>query len=71
MKKKFNIIIWKEGKTFVTRVLENNVSSFGKTKEDALENTYEALDLYYSQEKNIINYKISSPSLLEYSIANA
>jgi len=71
MKKKFNIIVWQEGKNFVTRVLENNISSFWTTKEKALQNTYEALELYYQEEKNISTYKISNPSLLEYSLANA
>ena len=71
MKKKFNIIIRQEWKNFVTRVLENNVSSFWTTEEDALKNTYEALELYYQKEKNLINYKISKPYLLEYNLANA
>lgn len=71
MKKKFNIIIRQEWKNFVTRVLENNVSSFWTTKENALKNTYEALELYYEQEKNIKNYQISKPSLLEYSLTYA
>lgn len=71
MKKKFNIIIRKEWKNFVTRVIENNVSSFWTTKEEALKNTYEALELYCEQEKNLTNYRISKPSLLEYSLANA
>ena len=70
MKRKFNIVIRKEWEFFVTRVIENNVSSFWKTKEEAIENTREALELY--EEDNDFNedlkeYKIKEPSLLEYS----
>ena len=51
MKKKLNIAIWQEWDMFVTRVLENNISSFWYTKEEAL-NTYEAIELYYEFEKD-------------------
>jgi predicted RNase H-like HicB family nuclease len=43
----FNNVIWKEGKVFVSRCLDNDVSSFGKTKKEALQNLQEALELYY------------------------
>ena len=46
MTKTYNIAVWQEWKFYVTRVLENNVSSFGKTYEEALEQTKEALELY-------------------------
>ena len=73
MKRKFNIVIWKEWEYFVTRVIENNVSSFWKTKEEALKNTHEALELYYEEDadmnKDLEWYRIKEPSLLEYSFA--
>jgi predicted RNase H-like HicB family nuclease len=49
---RFNIIVWKEGKYYVTQCLNTNVSSFGDTKEEALKNTHEALELYFEDEKS-------------------
>jgi len=40
------IITWKEDKYFVAECLNNNISSFGTTKEEALKNINEALELY-------------------------
>jgi predicted RNase H-like HicB family nuclease len=42
----FHIITRKEGKQYVGKILENNVSSFGKTEKECIEHTKEALDLY-------------------------
>ncbi|HPC34761.1 MAG TPA: hypothetical protein PLP73_03775 [Candidatus Absconditabacterales bacterium] len=69
MKKKLNIAIWQEGDMFVTRVLENNISSFGYTKEEALKKTHEAIELYYESEKIDNEYLIKNLSLQEYSFA--
>jgi predicted RNase H-like HicB family nuclease len=46
-------IIWKEGKYFVSQCLNVDVSSFGETKIEALENLKEALELYF--EDNNLN----------------
>lgn len=40
-------IVWKEGLHFVAQCLNVDVSSFGETKEEALENLKEALELYF------------------------
>lgn len=40
-------ITWKEGKYFVAQCLNVDVSSFGKTKKEALSNLEEAVDLYF------------------------
>lgn len=40
-------IVWKEGKYFVALCLNVDVSSFGKTKKEALANLREALELYF------------------------
>lgn len=42
----FTSIVWREGKYFVAQCLNVDVSSFGKTKADALKNLSEALELY-------------------------
>jgi predicted RNase H-like HicB family nuclease len=46
-------IVWKEGKDFVAQCLNVDVSSFGETKIEALENLKEALELYF--EDNSLN----------------
>ena len=40
-------IVWQEGKYFVAQCLNAEVSSFGETKEEALANLTEALELYF------------------------
>ena len=39
-------VVWKEGKYYVARCLNVEVSSFGKTYEEAVKNLNEALELY-------------------------
>ncbi|MFY8000977.1 MAG: type II toxin-antitoxin system HicB family antitoxin [Candidatus Kapaibacteriota bacterium] len=45
--KTFNYAIWREGKHYVSLCLNNDVSSFGESREEALVNLKEALELYY------------------------
>lgn len=40
-------IIWKERQYYVAQCLNVNVSSFGETTEEALNNLNEALELYF------------------------
>ena len=40
-------VVWKEGKYYVSQCLEVDVSSFGKTKKEALAMLQEALELYF------------------------
>lgn len=44
-------IVWKEGKYYVSQCLNVEVSSFGKTKAEALKNLDEALELYFEDIK--------------------
>lgn len=46
----FQNVVWKEGKYFVTQCLNVDVSSFGKTQKEALDNLQEALNLYFEDE---------------------
>ena len=50
-------VIWKEGKYYVAECLNNHVSSFGKTKKEALANLNEALELYFEDEPNFKSVK--------------
>ena len=47
MKKDFYVSIWQEGDWFVAQCLDVDVASQGKTKEDAINNLKEALELYF------------------------
>ena len=40
-------VVWREGKYYVSQCLEVEVSSFGKTKKEALAMLQEALELYF------------------------
>lgn len=46
MTTEFKNIVWKEGPHYVALCLNVEVSSFGDTKEEALENLKEAIELY-------------------------
>lgn len=46
MTTEFKNIVWKEGEYYVAQCLNIEVSSFGKSKEGALKNLYEAIELY-------------------------
>jgi len=50
-KNQFWNVVWKEGKYYVSQCLNVDVSSFGKTKKEALDNLNEALQLYFEDEK--------------------
>ena len=65
MKKKlqFTSVVWKEGKLHVAQCLNVDVSSFGKTRAEALNNLEEALELYF-EDRPIPPQKITSPSVV-------
>jgi len=46
-----NNIVYKEDKYYVAQCLNVDVSSFGKTKVEALKNLQEALELFFEDEK--------------------
>ena len=43
----FQNVVWKEDAFFVAQCLNVDISSFGDTKEEALHNLSEALELYF------------------------
>jgi len=69
----FNIVVWQEEQYFVAQCLNTNVSSFGDTKEEALENINEALELYFEESDSIkLKYiKINEPELVKSTLAYA
>ncbi len=40
-------VVWKEGNHYISQCLDVDVSSFGKTKKEALAMLQEALELYF------------------------
>lgn len=56
-------IIWKEGKYYIAQCLNADVSSFGKSRKEALKNLEEALGLYFEDAKPGF-IKIESPSIV-------
>ncbi|KKS96563.1 hypothetical protein A3B05_02180 [Candidatus Giovannonibacteria bacterium RIFCSPLOWO2_01_FULL_43_160] len=58
-------VIWKEGKYYVAQCLNVDVSSFGKTKKDALANLQEALELYFDGAKISDLLKVEQPTIVK------
>jgi len=56
-------IIWKEGKYFVAQCMNVDVSSFGKTKSEALKNLDEALALYFEDAKTMKIQHVTRPEI--------
>jgi len=73
MAKKVNLknVIWKEGKYYVAQGLNIDVSSFGKTKKEALENLQEASELYFEDAKVHRLTKVESPEIINLSFSRA
>lgn len=64
-------VIWKEGKYFVAQCLNVDVSSFGKTKMEAIKNLKEALELYFEGIKFPKIRKIEHPILVSQQLQHA
>lgn len=64
-------VIWKEGTYYVTQCLNVDVSSFGKTKKEALANLDEALELYFEDVKRPLVTRIQSPRIVTLSFKHA
>ncbi|HRZ95617.1 MAG TPA: type II toxin-antitoxin system HicB family antitoxin [Candidatus Moranbacteria bacterium] len=64
-------VVWKEGKYYVAQCLNVDVSSFGKTKKEALVALDEALELYFEDIKVPKVTKIEEPELIKMSVCHA
>jgi len=56
MIKKLKYIVQKEGKYYVSQVLNVDVSSFGDTVQEAIDNLNEALILYFEDKDALITF---------------
>ena len=61
-------VIWKEGKFYVAQSLGIDVSSFGKSKKEALANLQEALELYFQDEKPSKVSQVEKAEIIKLSI---
>jgi len=64
-------LVWKEGKYYVSQALSLDVSSFGKTKKEALENLVEALELFLEDAPKFKIRKIIKPVIVDSVVAYA
>ena len=64
-------VIWKEGRYYVSQCLNVDVSSFGKTKKEALDNLYEALELYFEDMGKLKIAKVDRPEIIKTSLSYA
>lgn len=64
-------MVWKEGKYFVAQCLNVDVSSFGKTKKEALANLNEALELYFEDASKQEISRIERPEIVALPFAHA
>ena len=58
-------VVWKEGRYYVAQCLNVDVSSFGKTRKEALQNLDEALELYFEDAPIKTFADIQSPAIVE------
>jgi predicted RNase H-like HicB family nuclease len=64
-------VVWKESEYFVALSLNTNISSFGKTRKEALASLQEALELYFEDEPNLNFSKIERPDIVQSSLQYA
>ena len=57
--KEIDFILWQEGKYYVARCLNIEVSSFGETVDEAIKNLKEAVELYLEGENIELPIKVS------------
>lgn len=62
--KSIKYIITKEGKFYVSRCLNVEVSSFGKTIDEAKSNLKEALDLYFEDNNERFDLQIITETII-------
>src|SRR3989344_2570141 len=56
-------VVWKEGKYYVSQCLEVDISSFGKTKKEALKMLREAFELYFEDQPLPKKSEIKNPTV--------
>ncbi len=65
-----NSVVWREGNHFVSQCLDVDVSSFGATKMDALNNLKEALELYWEDMPMPTRERIENPEIVPLTVSH-
>lgn len=69
--KQLNTVVWKEGRYYVAQCLNIDVSSFGKTKREAMKNIDDALNLYFEDSSPRTIRSVKNPELISLRLAHA
>ena len=69
--KQIKYIVYEEGKHFVSQCLNVDVSSFGETIDEAIRNLKEAVELYFEDESEGIEYNSIGSTLMGEDVINA
>lgn len=69
--KEYKVAIWKEGRYFISQCLNVDVSTFGKTKKQALQHMEEALELYFEGADRSFYKKVHDPSVVSLTMQHA
>ena len=64
-------VVFKEGKYYVSECLNVDVSSFGKTKKEAIDNLQDALELYFEDEPVTKISKVERPDIVSLTLQHA
>lgn len=67
----FENIVWKEGDYYVAQCLNVDISSFGNTKEEALVNLQEAIELYFEDAPLTEAATVENPELFSIQLKHA
>jgi len=62
-------VIWQEGKYYVAQCLNIDVSSFGKSRQEALCNLSEAVALYLEDSNDLS--RVTKPEVIKHTLAHA
>jgi len=57
-------VVWKEGEHYVAQSLNVDVSSFGDTKQKAIDNLREALELYFEDAVDTDFQNVQEPEIV-------
>jgi predicted RNase H-like HicB family nuclease len=67
----FQNVVWKEDKYFVAQCLNVDISSFGESRDEALKNLDEALNLYLEDDKHEEIQNVENPEIVRLSVKYA
>ncbi len=61
-------VVWKEGKYYVAQCLNIDISSFGESREEALTNLDEAINLYLEDDHGVAIQIVENPEIVHLSV---